>query len=59
MEKVRKKEKRSESIANINVVLEIAWASSIVDFTWGYKCKISNADLDATKKLGQARVKKY
>ena len=58
-EKARKKEGLSEGIVNTTMPAEVARASSPVDLTRKYMWVISNANIDAAKKLGLTSIKKY
>ncbi len=58
--KVREEEMLSEGIADTTALAKVARISSLVDFAGRYNWVISNADLDAAKKLGlTAGIKKY
>ena len=50
-EKVREKKGLSESIVDTTALAEVAEASSSIDFAAKSMWTMSNADLDATKKL--------
>ena len=49
----------SESTTDTTALAEVAQASSVVNLIWRYKWAISNADIDAAKKLRLTRVKKF
>lgn len=59
LEKVRKKEKLSESRVDITILLEVAQILSPIDLARRYKYVMSNADIDTAKELGLIEVKKY
>ena len=58
-EKARKKERLSEGIANTTTPAEVAWALSPIDLAGKYMWAMSNANMDAVKKLGLTNIKKY
>lgn len=57
-EMTRKKKRLSKSIADTIVAAEIAQTLSYVDLAKKYIWAISNANLDAAKKLGPTGIKK-
>ena len=58
-EKAKEKEGYLEGITDTTVLAEVARASSFVDLTRKYIWAMSNADLEAAKKLGLIDIKKY
>ena len=59
IEKAKKKKRLSKGITNTTTLAELSQASSLVDFAERYMLAISNADLDAAKKLGLTGIKKH
>ena len=58
-EKTREKEKLFKSIADITAPAEVAQASCPVDLLERDMWAMSNANLDAAKKIGLTGIKKY
>lgn len=59
LEKVREKKKLWEDTADTTTLAEVAQVSSFVNFAWHYWWVISNANIDAAKRLGLTRIEKY
>ena len=57
--KVQEKERLLKDIADITALAEMAWALSLIDFVGKYMWAMSNANLDAVKKLELTSIKKY
>lgn len=57
--KVREKKELSKDIADTILLAKLAQASSPVDLAGRYIWAMSNADLNAAKKLGLTSNKKY
>ena len=58
-EKARKKERLSESIADITAPAEVTQALSPINIAGKYIWAINNADLDTAKELELTGIKKY
>lgn len=59
LEKAKKKKQLLENIANTTTLAKITLTSSFINFTRRYKQKINNTNLNAAKKLGLTRLKRY
>ena len=58
-EKARKEEMLSKLLADTTTPAEVAQVSNLVDLARRYNWAMSNADLNAAKKLGLTSIKKY
>ena len=58
-EKAREKKGLSEDITDTTTLAKVAWTLNLVDLAGKYMWAISNANIDAAKKLRLTGIKKY
>lgn len=59
LKKTRENKMLLDGITNITILAKMAWTLSFINLAWKYNKVVSNTDMNAVKKLGLTRVKKY